>query len=451
MIPDQRSCTLSNCCSSLSYSSPAFSVVVIAIAIVVNFSTASCTNINTTFYGNSQPEQHQENSTDEMRTVLGTNTTITILAKPPENIIDDYGSSGEDQASPPVFEPAYIGNNNDKDKSKESIEEPTKSIRRKIFEICFLVENAFSILLNAFVMSALGLNRKLRRKSSIKSFMSLQLTHILMGVVSVAHSIDSTYALVFSLIANGLLLEAFFSMLLQAMDKFLAIRFPFKHQRMLERKVFEILILVSWLIASSIPFTLAFSFGHVDKNSVLYVLTATIAASFIFLTASNVLVLNTARRHVHAINKTMVGNNNNNDNENGGKIYKINRLFRLAKYSKSIMTSVIIIATFLVLWTPFLVQNVIAVRDKQMPSYDNSFTFAAVFVALLNGIADPIIMTVFNKDVKKLIRKSTSIRRRNLYLKDFKSDTSNRNKIQKNDVGNNSKTSSLSSSSTSNF
>ena len=92
------------------------------------------------------------------------------------------------------------------------------------------------------------------------------------------------------------------------------------------------------------------------------------------------------------------------------------------RHGKSVLTSMVIIATFLVLWLPFLVQNILAIIRNVIPNYNNTFTFAAVFIAMLNGIADPIILIVFNKDVKELIRKRTSIRRRDKYVKDFKSN-----------------------------
>ena len=387
-----------------------------------------------------------------------TTTTTTTEKNPDSPVIFEWLDEASSYPAIPITSGENLGhskpatdggeNNNTNSSSittdhksiKNIIKTKPRSRIKLMYEISFFVEAALVGLLNLIVMVMLLSNRKLRAKPAIKCFLSLQLTHVCLSVLTIAHSIDSTYTLLFSLITNGLLLESFFSMLILSAEKVSAIHFPFQHQVARRRKIFEILLLVSWLFSSSIPVLFVVVF-KVNRDGVLYMMTVTMVLSFVVLTISNVLVLNTARKHVNAIRKTIVtqypmkninnniiiNNNNNiinnnisNNNNNSNDSIKNNRKNNtIIRHSKSILTSSVIIVTYLVLWLPYLVQNIIAIRENKTPSYNNAFTFAAVFVALLNGIVDPFIVIFFNRDVKELVRKSTSKRRRDWYLKDF--------------------------------
>ena len=136
--------------------------------------------------------------------------------------------------SPPIFEHldeeivlSYTEENKNISNSgyNENDEDEHSSRNEGVFELCFLIESNLIILINLFVMFVLISNRRLRAKSSIRCFISLQWTHISLGAISIVNALDEDHSFLWSLITNGLLLEAFFSMLIQTLEKVFIIHF----------------------------------------------------------------------------------------------------------------------------------------------------------------------------------------------------------------------------------
>jgi len=301
--------------------------------------------------------------------------------------------------------------------------------RWDIYDTAYTTEASLVIFVNVSLMLILLTNQRVRRKPSIRCFVSLQLTHVFLGLVSIIDSTDKSdesgeREFFYMLISNGLLVEGFFSMLLQTLEKLVMIHFPFKHQNMVKKRWFEILIVITWFLSAIVPIFFSFFKNKANNNEITYVLTGTVSTSFVILIFSNILVVKTARRHCHAIQKTMVGNNPDSV---------------ARRRCKSMITCLAITLTYVLLWLPYLVHNILILRKSYILTDQLSgFTFSVVFVGMLNGIADPIILMLSNRDVKKLVRKTTSIRNRDNYVKQFKS-------MEKNNDGSSSTLSSVSS------
>ena len=275
--------------------------------------------------------------------------------------------------------------------------------KNQIFRITFIVESILAIAANATIMVMLIKSKRLRKKSSSKCFLSLQTSHVLLGVITLFRMFLPKYMEAWIIVNNCILLELFFNIFFLNLEKVLAISFPFRHYVLRNSRFFEVLIIISWIITTSLALSKLAPFCR-TRHTMFHILTGIVILTFIYLPLSNIVMMKTAKRHVSAINKTMVGVHQ-----------KV-----VIKHTKSIRTVFIVTMAFLVLWLPYLVHNILRIQQQvEIKKKFEFFRFISYFLALFNGIVDPLFIFLFNKDVKTLIRKTTSIRRRDNYIKDF--------------------------------
>ena len=73
----------------------------------------------------------------------------------------------------------------------------------------------------------------------------------------------------------------------------------------------------------------------------------------------------------------------------------------MPRHGKSVITCVTIASTFIFLWIPFVVTTVMFLTKQLDLTYVSGF--AGSFLAMLNGVADPVVLVLFNRDVRKLV------------------------------------------------
>ena len=63
-----------------------------------------------------------------------------------------------------------------------------------------------------------------------------------------------------------------------------------------------------------------------------------------------------------------------------------------------------VVSTFVLLWLPYLVHNVMVLAGQYKPLDGNTFTDVVEAIALLNAIIDPVLFLWLSKETKKEFR-----------------------------------------------
>lgn len=260
----------------------------------------------------------------------------------------------------------------------------TSSEKLHIFTIIRYADSALIILLNLIIFSFLVYHkRRPLYRSSTYLFLNLQLGHIIMS--SLTYLKLDTDIVIFN---NALLLQMFLCMLISNKDRYSVILNPLVWQS--KTKIMS-LIVASWAFSGSFAAVIIWYFRH--RIFILYCCMATILAfSIIVLTILNLRVWLLARRHRSDIIRNMVGS------------HTLTEQRRRKQLKKSIIGFLMIVATYAIFWTPSLVHILLHLfTDGFYAHVFDPFTFAVEMIAMCNGIIDPIIFVLFNKDVKRAL------------------------------------------------
>jgi len=270
----------------------------------------------------------------------------------------------------------------------------TEGGEEHILNVILIFESAFVVLLNLFFITCIGLSRKSRKLKSVKFLLNLQLTHAFMGVTSIVlQEFDVFNELV--VLFDALLLQMFLMLLCMTLERYLSVTWPMKF-RNLATKYYVYTIALSWIfIIILLAIALSFTTRILQEHLVI-LSTALIAVSIITLLFTNINMFVIAQRHFKEIFKTSIASKKSKFRGN----------------MKSTYTCLVIVVSFIVLWLPQLVHNILALNDNYYVSREKKFTRIVWLVALSDSLVNPFIYAIFNRELRQTIRKRVSFRHR---------------------------------------
>ena len=119
-----------------------------------------------------------------------------------------------------------------------------KAVDDNELDIGQLTQTIMTLCCNAGLFIIVGIRKKLRRKKSHQFFLNLLLVHILLSVAGIISNYYSSS--IYITLNNGLAFEMFFSLIISTCDRFVFIKYPFKHANLTTKKVVFVLT-VSWI------------------------------------------------------------------------------------------------------------------------------------------------------------------------------------------------------------
>ena len=253
-----------------------------------------------------------------------------------------------------------------------------------------LVQCVVAFVLNTLVVALILSCRKLVRKRSTKFFINLQAVHLILCVletVAVFHVLQKEAVIV----SNGLLVAMFLSMVVVTMDRFILITYPYRYEKL---RTYHVAIAISTTWAVSVAFVVLAVAFDVTQHFCTVMSTTLIAGSSLALSLSNLNIYRIAQRHAKCIQHEV------HDSHTRTRLQK-----RTVKNLKSLYVSLSIVLSFVVLWSPFFVHNLLVLTRVYVPGNRKLFTQIVEHVALLNCIVDPVLFVVLSKDVKRELRK----------------------------------------------
>ena len=261
-------------------------------------------------------------------------------------------------------------------------------------QISFIVQSSLGVCANAALLIFIMTQRVLRCKVTNKFFMNLLTVHIILNFIGIVSKSRLHLRKEEVIINNGFLMEMFFSLIITTCDRYIYIRYPFKYER-LTTKTVVFIILCSWVI-SAIVVALSVIF-EASQYRCTMVSTSLILISSITLASSNINIYVIARRHANAIRRN-------------SRTFANAKEETLPRITKSTYACFAIIISFVVLWCPYFVHNMMAILTIYTPSRDKVFTRAVVHIAWFNSLVDPALYICFNKNTKKVLRRSFQLK-----------------------------------------
>lgn len=266
-------------------------------------------------------------------------------------------------------------------------------------EIAFLVQASVCVCANAALLVFLSTQRELRCKVANQFFANLLVVHVVLNVIGIIaksryHLRDEEI-----IINNGFLVEMFFSLIITTVDRFINIRYPFKYERITTRVVL-LIITVSWTVSGLIV-GLSVVLGTSQYRCTV-ILTSLLLTAFIILIFSNLSIFLIARRHVRIIRRNTVCLRTLR-----GTTTRYNDT--VPKMTKSTYACFAIIMSFIVLWCPYLVHNILVLLRMYEPSSERVFTRCVVHFAWCSSLVDPALYICFNRSAKKELKKTFQV------------------------------------------
>ena len=251
-------------------------------------------------------------------------------------------------------------------------------------ETILRVQVSTIILINVTIALIL-LRRNLRVINSNKLFLNLQVTHIIISLSVVIFGIDPIKV---TLVLNkAILMAMFICLMMVTIDRLVILKYPFIYQN-LKTTHYLTIIIISWVFP-----VLYFFVGlniNITQSQYLVVSIVLIATAAITLTISNIMVYSIVRRHLHMIRRNTVEVYDNTDKKK-----------QTLKVVKSTYVCFAVVISFVLLWFPFLIHDILTLENIYTPNYGKTFTFVVEVFALCNSGLDPIIYAILNKKVKR--------------------------------------------------
>lgn len=253
-------------------------------------------------------------------------------------------------------------------------------------DIAQLIQCISILILNISVSTLILKQKKLRKKKNNKLFLNLQICHIFISILGTLTIFYPTRLKV--IISNGLLIELYLSMIITSTDRFISIKYPFKYQKV-RTKTITIAIGIAWI--PSVLFVSIAVALNVNQYFCTVLSTILISSATILLSIFNLNIYIIAKRHKDSIMrliKVIEGNDK-----------------QMAKISKSTYVCFAIVFSFIILWMPYLIHNILVLLKSYRPDSENTFTKTVEHVALYNSLIDPLLFVCFSKDVKRELKK----------------------------------------------
>jgi len=260
----------------------------------------------------------------------------------------------------------------------------TTGFHRRIFCDALDVTNLLLMLSIFFVNIALFLfiltHKKLRNSKANKHFLNLQLVHLMLSVSGCCCVfLPSHHPIEEVIVNNGLLLQMFLALILTTLDRYLAIQYPYRYEKIKTRSVFRV-IAATWVL-TFVFIGVSLYFKNMDDVidlKLLVVSTAIISIAIVVLCCSNLKVHLVAKHAAETLTKN-----------------------KHTKILKSTYVCFALVFSFVVSWLPYLVQNILRLCKIYHADGSATSTRVLVQVAFMNCLLDPILFVAFRKDAKK--------------------------------------------------
>ena len=234
-----------------------------------------------------------------------------------------------------------------------------------------------------------------KERSTAKEIVSVfhesaaQLQHTFIGLEYIVGNLVPT---IFQshIISNGLLLAMFCSLMVTTADRFVAIKFPFRHNSLTGRNVL-LIVSASWIPGICFVVTVLTTGITPYRMKVIHIVV--ILTSIFVLALSNLVVYFAARNHNEFLKQHTP---------------------QKGKLDKNLRASYVcfaLVITFISFWIPYLIHDILELAHIQFINSE-AFEVAVEQIALLNSLVDPILFVVFSKRLRNelylLTRKITT-------------------------------------------
>ncbi|XP_066929054.1 trace amine-associated receptor 7b-like [Clytia hemisphaerica] len=274
--------------------------------------------------------------------------------------------------------------------SENSLNETSLRIQHEVVSIAYQTQALIAMILITSLFLFLVKNKKCLKRHSTKLFMNMQVAHFWMAITIIVT--QHTYGNITPIVNNGFLLGLFLGMLLATMDRYVQIHSPMTYQHLRSSHVIGV-ITCSWVLVAIFDSTiLSVARFQISQRFFTSLTTILLLVTYMVLIFTNASVLLVAKRH----------------QENIRSLYKASDVETLKKQKHSLKatkTCVTIVASYLLLWLPFLVHNILSLTDLYQPDGRKLFSQLAEISALSNAIVDQILFVAFHREVKKTVGK----------------------------------------------
>ena len=113
-------------------------------------------------------------------------------------------------------------------------------------EIIEMIIFVIGLILNLIVFFNIINLRKLRRKNSCRLFANIQMVHIILLSSNMVSYIIQAENFTQIYINNALMIQLFLSLMLATVDRYVAIKYPYKYERVRSRHVLTVIV-CSWI------------------------------------------------------------------------------------------------------------------------------------------------------------------------------------------------------------
>ena len=263
--------------------------------------------------------------------------------------------------------------------SPETIAENPSNIR-----IDELVTSALSLLVVIPLLVFILSKRKLRMKKSFQLFVNLLLLHILFHITRfTSNFLPPTSEDVVVILNTCLLVSMFLGLMLLSMERVLLIMCPFTYRHFTTAHCIAVIV-SSWL--PMVVFLIVLLGIRATQETLTIITTSLIVIATVVLTFSNLLIYRAARSHYRFKRKM------------------IRRPSEPKRMLKASYVCFAIVASFVLLWLPYLIHNIMALANVYQPSAHKLFTKFVEHFALLNAIVDAVLFIWISREMKRELR-----------------------------------------------
>ncbi|XP_078371129.1 beta-2 adrenergic receptor-like [Oculina patagonica] len=287
------------------------------------------------------------------------------------------------------------------------LDERLSSAASIVLSLWFSLSGLAAVIGNAVVLCLFYKNESFRTISN-RFLASLSLADFLVGLV-----IDPTWiAIRFSTqpkrnaiskqVINWLWIHStaatVFNLCCVSVDRFIAIRFPFRYQDIVTKKRCYLVIAVVWLISLFLPFTRIFVDNRMNAENFWFSLTfITFVAPITLVTLCYVWIFKVARQQTRRITRENLQNSDES-----------NTSFRGIQNYKAVKTIGFVLGVFIVSWMPALVVSVVDYVTAKDQCFDHKLVYVVwpwiEAIAFTSSAIDPWIYCFHNGEFREALR-----------------------------------------------
>lgn len=285
----------------------------------------------------------------------------------------------------------------------------SQTFTRSRVDYLLLIQGVVTFLANSALFTIIARERKLRRKKANRFYLNLLLVHCLLSIVTIVSCFRSSATK--RIFKNGILFQMFTCLMINSVDRYVNIKYPFKYQLFQTRHV-TFIIISSW-IPAIISIILSASFRMSPYTCTVVCTTMMVFATCLLLT-TNIGIYRIARYHVEGIKQQSV----TTDSDASKRI-------QLRMHLKASFVCFALVISFIILWFPYFVHNVMILSGDFGPIYGNMFSLVVIKLSFLNSLVDPFLFVMFSKDLKRVLaRMFGTDKDRSMYDSTFNTSTS---------------------------